>query len=138
MSGTIDSQSVEQTRPRSDRDVVYVGYRKRGQTIVKKQPNQEQLTPARSLKLVSHSPTGFEWGYGGSGPAQLAHALLLDYTDDAEIAMAHYIEFKNVVVSQLECSTPDGRWRLTGSAIDAALHDLAEDTRQIQPADSHE
>jgi len=26
--------------------------------------------------LVDHSPTGFNWGYGGSGPAQLALALL--------------------------------------------------------------
>ena len=24
--------------------------------------------------LWNHSPTGFEWGYGGSGPAQLALA----------------------------------------------------------------
>jgi len=28
-----------------------------------------------SLKVVNHSPTGFAWGYGGSGPAQLALAL---------------------------------------------------------------
>ncbi|WP_440992400.1 DUF6166 domain-containing protein [Haloarchaeobius baliensis] len=127
MSGTTNTPSLEQTPSEREHTVVYVGYRKRGQTIVKKQPNQEQLTPARSLKLVSHSSTGFEWGYGGSGPAQLAHALLLDYTDDAEIAMAHYIEFKNRVVSQLECSGPGGRWRLTGSDIDAALHELADD-----------
>jgi Family of unknown function (DUF6166) len=26
------------------------------------------------LDLWNHSPTGFEWGYGGSGPAQLALA----------------------------------------------------------------
>src|SRR5262245_22144387 len=30
------------------------------------------------LELRNHSPTGFEWGYGGSGPAQLALALLVD------------------------------------------------------------
>lgn len=28
------------------------------------------------LDLFNHSPTGFEWGYGGSGPAQLALAIL--------------------------------------------------------------
>lgn len=28
--------------------------------------------------LWRHSPTGFEWGFGGSGPAQLALALLAD------------------------------------------------------------
>ena len=28
--------------------------------------------------LVRHSPTGFEWGYAGSGPAELARCILLD------------------------------------------------------------
>lgn len=27
---------------------------------------------------VNHSPDGFEWGYGGSGPSQLAFAMLAD------------------------------------------------------------
>jgi hypothetical protein len=30
---------------------------------------------------VRHSPTGFEWGYGGSGPAELARCILIDYLD---------------------------------------------------------
>lgn len=30
------------------------------------------------LDLANHSPTGFAWGYGGSGPAQLALAILAD------------------------------------------------------------
>jgi hypothetical protein len=29
---------------------------------------------------VRHSPDGFSWGYGGSGPAELARCLLLDAT----------------------------------------------------------
>jgi len=36
------------------------------------------LSPERSLKKRNHSPTGFNWGYIGSGPSQLALALLLD------------------------------------------------------------
>lgn len=28
---------------------------------------------------VMHSPTGFEWGYGGSGPAELARCILIDH-----------------------------------------------------------
>lgn len=28
------------------------------------------------LEVMNKSPTGFAWGYGGSGPAQLAFALL--------------------------------------------------------------
>ena len=31
------------------------------------------------LEIRNHSPTGFEWGYGGSGPAQLALAILADH-----------------------------------------------------------
>jgi hypothetical protein len=127
MSGTIDSQSLEQTQPSSDRNVVYVGYRQRGRAIVEKQPGQEQLIPKRSLDLVSHSPSGFEWGYGGSGPAQLAVALLLDYTDDEEVALARYTEFKNEVVSQLECAGRDGCWRLTGSTIESVLRETANE-----------
>ena len=34
-----------------------------------------------SLALPNHSPTGPAWGYGGSGPAQLALAILLALTD---------------------------------------------------------
>jgi len=29
--------------------------------------------------LWNHSPDGFEWGYGGSGPAQLALAIYQDF-----------------------------------------------------------
>ncbi|MDR5657797.1 MULTISPECIES: DUF6166 domain-containing protein [Halobacteriaceae] len=127
MSGTINTQSVEQTRPRRDRDVVYVGYRQRGRAIVEKLPEQERLTPRRSLELANHSPSGFEWGYGGSGPAQLALALLLDFTDDEAVALAHYTEFKNKVVSQLDCTGRDGHWRLTGGDIDAALREISDE-----------
>ena len=32
------------------------------------------------VEVVPHSPTGLEWGYHGSGPAQLALAILLAVT----------------------------------------------------------
>lgn len=28
--------------------------------------------------VIRHSPTGYEWGYGGSGPADLALSILAD------------------------------------------------------------
>ncbi len=52
------------------------------------------LDPRPSQKLWNHSPDGFQWSFGGSGPAQLALALMLDATDDAEVAKAHYQDFK--------------------------------------------
>lgn len=28
--------------------------------------------------IIKHSPTGFAWGYGGSGPTELARCILID------------------------------------------------------------
>ena len=39
------------------------------------------------LDLRNHSPTGLEWGYCGSGPAQLALAILADHTGDPQRAL---------------------------------------------------
>lgn len=61
----------------------------------------KKLTPTDSLKLRNHSPTGFAWGYGGSGPSQLALAILLAVTEDADISLRHYMAYKQEVVSEL-------------------------------------
>ena len=45
-----------------------------------------------------HSPTGIEWGYGGSGPADLALSVLLAITDEPA-ANALYHRFKHEVVA---------------------------------------
>ncbi len=47
-----------------------------------------------SYKLHPHSPDGFQWGYGGSGPAQLALAILLDLTEDPDLSVRLHQEFK--------------------------------------------
>jgi hypothetical protein len=54
----------------------------------------EELKPAESQELVNHSPDGFNWGYGGSGSAQLALAILLKLTDDPSRALELYQAFK--------------------------------------------
>lgn len=53
-----------------------------------------QVTPEWSLLIWNHSPTGFEFGYGGSGPSQLALAILLDLTHDPAVARAYHQKFK--------------------------------------------
>lgn len=55
--------------------------------------NFEKLMLQKSLKVRNHSPTGFEWGYGGSGPHQLALALLMDATGDNTVAEKFYHDF---------------------------------------------
>ncbi|NHX36773.1 MULTISPECIES: DUF6166 domain-containing protein [Halolamina] len=122
MSGTIDDHATAQSTTETT-DVRYVGTRVRGGVRVLTYPGGQELTPSRSLEVVSHSPSGFEWGYGGSGPAQLALAILLDYTDDPEVARAHYQAFKREVVSQLACTGPDGTWTLPAGEIEQWLPD---------------
>ena len=43
---------------------------------------------------VWHSPTGFEWGYGGSGLANPALNILLAATGDRNFAASHHQTFK--------------------------------------------
>jgi hypothetical protein len=63
--------------------------------------------------LLSASPQGFEWGYGGSGPAQLAVAILAEAYSD-EFAVEHHQRFKRTVVANL----PEQGWRFTGKFIE--------------------
>jgi hypothetical protein len=59
-----------------------------------------QLLPDKSQKVWNHSPDGFNWGYRGSGPAQLALAIcLLSMT--REEALASYQRFKWDVIAKL-------------------------------------
>lgn len=61
----------------------------------------KRLDPSRSQKLNNHSPDGFNWGYGGSGVAQLALAILLELMDDQR-AMQNYQQFKWDMLATLE------------------------------------
>jgi hypothetical protein len=56
------------------------------------------------LDLWSHSPTGFEWGYEGSGPAQTALAILADFTEDDEVASRLHQQYKRDVIAGLDRS----------------------------------
>ena len=53
-----------------------------------------QLSLEKSLQVVDHSPDGFQWGYSGSGPAQLAAAILYEITDDPDLTRTYYQLFK--------------------------------------------
>ena len=70
--------------------------------------------------LYNHSPNGFEWGYGGSGPAQLALAIVADHLGDDEKALAIYQSFKFSVIAAL----PEKEWKLSSDEIEAALQTI--------------
>lgn len=73
--------------------------------------NGRPLDPRHDLR--NHSPDGFEWGYGGSGPAQLSLAILADALEDDETALTLYQEFKREFVAQFEHK----EWQLTEAHI---------------------
>jgi hypothetical protein len=72
--------------------------------------------------LRNHSPTGLEWGYCGSGPAQLALAILADHLGNDEPALNLYQRFKWQVISEL----PHKRWMLTSADIDQAAQRIRD------------
>jgi hypothetical protein len=78
---------------------IYRGYRYQdsGPLVVTK--DGQVLSPEPSQKLWNHSPDGFQWGYGGSGPAQLALALLLDATGDPGLSVRLHQDFKRDFVA---------------------------------------
>lgn len=68
----------------------------------------------RCLHVRSHSPDGFEWGYGGSGPAQLALAILVDLLQDDKEAERHHQKFKWAFIAKLK---QDEDWDITEKEI---------------------
>lgn len=69
------------------------------------------LLPDESQHLRNHSPDGFNWGYGGSGPSQLALAILLKLSGRRKHwCLQHYQQFKVDVILNLpqdsDCTIP--------------------------------
>ena len=81
---------------------------------------RKPLNPRRALR--NHSPTGFEWGYGGSGPAQLALAILAEHLGDDHAALNLYQAFKWACIAQIR----DSSWALSGEEVDNCLARLME------------
>jgi len=68
--------------------------------------NNKPLDPVESQQIRNHSPDGFNWGYGGSGPAQLSLSVLLECFDK-DVALRNYQKFKNDVIAGLPNSDFD-------------------------------
>ncbi len=66
-----------------------------------------------SLRAANHSPTGFEWGYRGSGPHQLALAILLD----AGIGEEESLRLHGELVREVIASLPEGAWTLSRADV---------------------
>ena len=79
----------------------------------------EPLCPRHDLHPLSQA---FDWGYPGTGPSQLALALLADHwPSDENRALADYRRFMRDVIARIRSD----RWELTGEDIDRLLAERA-------------
>lgn len=111
-------------------DTLYLGLK--GHTVKKQllpDGESKELPLEPSLKLRNHSPTGFSWGYAGSGPAQLALALLYDVTSDPELSLSYYQFFKDDFVAMW-----GAEWAILSRTILDWLR--VEEAKQIAEAQS--
>ena len=93
----------------------YAGHREDGKAVVMiiERGCEVRPLPLR-LDLWRHSPTGFEWGYAGSGPAQLAWAMLADALEDDALASQLHQRFKFEVIARLAPLEP---WTMTEQQV---------------------
>jgi len=91
---------------------IYIGKRYEEGTIVVVAENIVDGSSERLEHHVKHSPDGFEWGFGGSGPTELARCILWDHTGE-EPEAATYQAFKSEVIA----SQKEDSWNITSTAI---------------------
>ena len=99
--------------------VIYRGYRNTSKGALVDRSDEKKLDPRADL--IEHSPDGFEWGYGGSGPAQLALAIIADTLRDRmpnkaeadRMTMTVYQDFKMHIIQGLSYNT----WQLEQDAV---------------------
>jgi hypothetical protein len=78
------------------------------------QGNKRPLPPRNDLD--NHSPDGFEWGYAGSGPAQLALAILADALGSDEWAVRLHQHFKRDFIQNLPQDDAEG-WAIDADEV---------------------
>ena len=118
------SESVNQGLPQLD--ARYRGTRTSGVPSVTVRREQVNKIFQPRLDLIRHSPLGFDWGHSGSGPAQLALALLAHASGSDQFALRHYQVFKHEIVARL----PKSGWDLTGAQVLQSLRFVCEEARR--------
>lgn len=112
-----DAQARSLARERQSRGLQYSGQRLTGggsDVFVWEADNPTLLPLLRSQRLLNYAGA-FDWGDEGSGAAQLALAILLDFTADEELALQHHQSFQRQAIAQIPYDEPF--WCLTTSQI---------------------
>ena len=93
---------------------------RRGDGVCSVTVNGLPLDPRVDLQQLS--TTGFGWGYMGSGPRQLALAILADHFEDGSKAIGRYRSFCDAVIASLTSE----EWHMDSDQIDSALSSVTD------------
>ncbi len=94
----------------------------RGGFVVEVVTGSKRMRPLNPRNdLWDHSPDGFAWGYGGSGPAQLALALAADVLGDDQRAVRIHQGLKFELVARWP---QDHAWQIGEQAVRAIIVQL--------------
>lgn len=83
--------------------------------------DDKPLDERRDIKTISDD--GFEWGFEGPAPEQLALAILADHFGDAERALRFYEAIAREIVANFA-----NEWVWTTADIDEAIEVLGNQT----------
>ena len=78
----------------------------------------------RCLNVARYSPDGFEWGYNGSGPAQLAVALLCDHFGNGKTAQERALRLHQLFKDKCIVNLPHDGWVLDGATLENIVRDI--------------
>lgn len=81
--------------------------------------------------IIYHSPSGFAWGYGGSGPADTARSVLVDLVG-FKVADTFYQHFK----SSFLAGSCEPEFAVTGSSIIEWLKKMVTEQDQQEPQEA--
>jgi hypothetical protein len=103
----------------------YIGSRSVSGTVVMVQTERGRELLRPRFDLIRHHPVGFDWAHSGSGPGQLALALLAHASGDDEFALEHYQIFQHEIIARL----PKAGWELTSQQALQMLRFVSQGTQ---------
>lgn len=103
---------------------IYRGYPNRPTTscVTVQNDNGPEVALSPRNDLRNHSPDGFAWGYGGSGPSQLALALVANVLSDDGEALKLYQDFKWATVARFP---GDEVWEMSEAMVMSAIRNFS-------------
>jgi hypothetical protein len=108
-------------------EVCFIGRRVRGDLHVDVERMGLQTRLPWRLEEYNGSPTGFECGYSGAGPTQLAYSMIreLGFSKEAASRVVYYVRDRVVAKLRRETQGPGELWVLdSGVVIDAVMEGL--------------